>query len=60
MNELTFRPITAADETDFYTMAEEFYHSDAVLHPIRQNITAVPFGNDAFRSVSVRLYLHRR
>ena len=34
MNELTFRPITAADETDFYTMAEEFYHSDAVLHPI--------------------------
>ena len=33
MNELTFRPITAADETDFYTMAEEFYHSDAVLHP---------------------------
>lgn len=34
MNELTFRPITAADKTDFYTMAEEFYHSDAVLHPI--------------------------
>ena len=34
MNELTFRPITAADETDFDTMAEEFYHSDAVLHPI--------------------------
>ena len=34
MNELTFRPITAADATDFYTMAEEFYHSDAVLHPI--------------------------
>jgi len=34
MNELTFRPITEADETDFYTMAEEFYHSDAVLHPI--------------------------
>ena len=34
MNELTFRPITAADETDFYTMAEEFSHSDAVLHPI--------------------------
>ena len=34
MNELTFRPFTAADETDFYTMAEEFYHSDAVLHPI--------------------------
>ena len=34
MNGLTFRPITAADETDFYTMAEEFYHSDAVLHPI--------------------------
>lgn len=34
MNELTSRPITAADETDFYTMAEEFYHSDAVLHPI--------------------------
>lgn len=34
MNELTFRPITAADETDFYTMAEEFYHSDAALHPI--------------------------
>ena len=34
MNELTFRPITAADETDFYTMAEEIYHSDAVLHPI--------------------------
>ena len=34
MNELTFRPMTAADETDFYTMAEEFYHSDAVLHPI--------------------------
>lgn len=34
MNELSFRPITAADETDFYTMAEEFYHSDAVLHPI--------------------------
>ena len=34
MNELTFRPITAADETDFYTMAEEFYHSDAVLNPI--------------------------
>ena len=34
MSELTFRPITAADETDFYTMAEEFYHSDAVLHPI--------------------------
>ena len=34
MNELTFRPITAADETDVYTMAEEFYHSDAVLHPI--------------------------
>ena len=34
MNELTFRPITAADETDFYTMAEEFYHSEAVLHPI--------------------------
>lgn len=34
MNELTFRPITAADETDFYTMAEEFYHSDAVLHSI--------------------------
>ena len=34
MNELTFRPITAADETDFYTMAEEFYQSDAVLHPI--------------------------
>ena len=34
MNELTFRPITAADETDFYTMAEDFYHSDAVLHPI--------------------------
>ena len=34
MNDLTFRPITAADETDFYTMAEEFYHSDAVLHPI--------------------------
>ena len=34
MNELTFRPITAADETDFYTMAEEFSHSAAVLHPI--------------------------
>lgn len=34
MSELTFRPITAADETDFYTMAEEFFHSDAVLHPI--------------------------
>ena len=34
MSELTFRPITAADETDFYTMAEESYHSDAVLHPI--------------------------
>ena len=34
MNELTFRPITAADEPDLYTMAEEFYHSDAVLHPI--------------------------
>ena len=34
MSELTFRPITAADETDFYTMAEEFYPSDAVLHPI--------------------------
>ena len=34
MNELTFRPITAADETDFYTMAEEFYHADALLPPI--------------------------
>ena len=34
MSELTFRPITAADETDFYAMAEEFFHSDAVLHPI--------------------------
>lgn len=34
MNELTFRPITAADEAEFYAMAEEFYHSDAVLHPI--------------------------
>lgn len=34
MSELTFRPITAADENDFYAMAEEFYHSDAVLHPI--------------------------
>lgn len=42
MNELTFRPITAADETDFYTMAEEFYHSDASCTPSRQNITAVP------------------
>ena len=34
MNELICRTNTAADETDFYTMAEEFYHSDAVLHPI--------------------------
>ena len=34
MSDLLFRPMSAADETAFYTMAEEFYHSDAVLHPI--------------------------
>ncbi len=34
MSELAFRPITAADEANFYALAEEFYHSDAVLHPI--------------------------
>ena len=34
MSELTFRPVTAADEANFYALAEEFYHSDAVLHPI--------------------------
>ena len=37
MNELTFRPITAADETDFYTMPT------LSCTPSRQNITAVPF-----------------
>lgn len=34
MSELAFRPVTAADEANFYALAEEFYHSDAVLHPI--------------------------
>mgnify|MGYP000379284819 CR=1 FL=1 len=42
MNELTFRPITAADETDFYTMQRNFTIPTPSCTPSRQNITAVP------------------
>ena len=34
MSTLTFRPFLPQDEAVFFTMAEEFYHSSAVLHPI--------------------------
>ena len=39
MSELTFRPITAADETDFYAMAEEFFHLMRCCTPFPQSIT---------------------
>lgn len=34
MSEIYFRPLCPADESEFYVMSEEFYHSPAVLHPI--------------------------
>lgn len=34
MSTVFFRPLCPADESEFYVMAEEFYHSPAVLHPI--------------------------
>lgn len=34
MSAVVFRSLCPADEPEFYAMAEEFYHSSAVLHPI--------------------------
>ena len=31
---ITFRPVTLADRAVYIQMAHDFYHSDAVLHPI--------------------------
>lgn len=34
MSAIHFRPLCLEDEQEFYVMAEEFYHSPAVLRPI--------------------------
>lgn len=43
MSDTPFRPLCAADEAVFLEMAEEFYHSNAVLHPIPPEYHRVAF-----------------